>query len=136
MTSLYLPMTSYTFLLISSKECFSSCFLCNASATIILLLLLLFSFVFLRCTLWQIRDIYFDRNKCNVGYGFVNMTSPEATLRFYKAFQQQRWEVFNSRKICHLTYARVQVSTTLLYLSISSILLYDEKIKIYLFIYI
>ncbi|XP_058781576.1 protein terminal ear1-like [Vicia villosa] len=48
------------------------------------------------------------KNKCNVGYGFVNMTSPEATLRFYKAFQQQRWEVFNSRKICHLTYARVQ----------------------------
>lgn len=48
------------------------------------------------------------KNKCNVGYGFVNMTSPEATLRFYKAFQHQHWEVFNSRKICQLTYARVQ----------------------------
>ncbi|KAK6922317.1 RNA recognition motif domain [Dillenia turbinata] len=47
-------------------------------------------------------------NKCNVGYGFVNMTSPEATLRLYKAFHLQHWEVFNSRKICEVTYARLQ----------------------------
>ncbi|KAK1403240.1 RRM domain-containing protein [Heracleum sosnowskyi] len=47
-------------------------------------------------------------NKCNVGYGFVNMTSPEATLRLYKSFHLQNWEVFNSRKICQVTYARLQ----------------------------
>ncbi|KFK33554.1 hypothetical protein AALP_AA5G028600 [Arabis alpina] len=47
-------------------------------------------------------------NKCNVGYGFVNMTSPEAAWRLYKAFHLQRWEVFNSHKICQITYARVQ----------------------------
>ncbi|GAA0155004.1 RNA metabolism protein [Lithospermum erythrorhizon] len=47
-------------------------------------------------------------NKCNVGYGFVNMTSPEATLRIYKAFHHETWEVFNSRKICEVTYARLQ----------------------------
>ncbi|KAL2332718.1 hypothetical protein Fmac_013931 [Flemingia macrophylla] len=47
-------------------------------------------------------------NKCNVGYGFVNMTTPQATLRLYKAFHLQHWEVFNSRKICQVTYARVQ----------------------------
>nr|XP_016440927.1 PREDICTED: protein terminal ear1 homolog [Nicotiana tabacum] len=47
-------------------------------------------------------------NKCNVGYGFVNMTSPQATLRLYKAFHHQSWEVFNSRKICQVTYARLQ----------------------------
>ncbi|GFZ00035.1 terminal EAR1-like 1 [Actinidia rufa] len=39
-------------------------------------------------------------NKCNVGYGFVNMTSPQATWRLYKAFHNQNWEVFNSKKIC------------------------------------
>lgn len=50
-----------------------------------------------------------NSNKCNVGYGFVNMTSPEATWRLYKAFHLQHWEVFNSRKICEVTYARVQV---------------------------
>ncbi|KAG2602740.1 protein terminal ear1-like [Panicum virgatum] len=47
-------------------------------------------------------------NKCNVGYGFVNMTSPEAAVRLYKAFHKQPWEVYNSRKICQVTYARVQ----------------------------
>ncbi|KAM7269681.1 hypothetical protein ACFE04_025178 [Oxalis oulophora] len=47
-------------------------------------------------------------NKCNVGYGFVNMTTPEAAWRLYKAFHNQHWEVFNSRKICEVTYARVQ----------------------------
>ncbi|GFZ21196.1 terminal EAR1-like 1 [Actinidia rufa] len=47
-------------------------------------------------------------NKCNVGYGFVNMTSPQATWRLYKAFHHQNWEVFNSKKICEVTYARLQ----------------------------
>ncbi|KAI3707205.1 hypothetical protein L6452_25522 [Arctium lappa] len=48
------------------------------------------------------------KNKCNVGYGFVNMTSPEATWRLYKAFHYQSWEVLNSKKICEVSYARVQ----------------------------
>ncbi|KAD5317192.1 hypothetical protein R6Q59_032524 [Mikania micrantha] len=47
-------------------------------------------------------------NKCNVGYGFVNMTSPEATMRLHKAFHHQNWEVFNSKKICEVSYARLQ----------------------------
>ncbi|PKI77090.1 hypothetical protein CRG98_002593 [Punica granatum] len=47
-------------------------------------------------------------NKCNVGYGFVNMTSPQAAWRLYKAFHLRHWEVFNSRKICEVTYARIQ----------------------------
>ncbi|CBI17716.3 unnamed protein product, partial [Vitis vinifera] len=47
-------------------------------------------------------------NKCNVGYGFVNLTSPQAAWRLYKAFHLQQWEVFNSRKICEVTYARLQ----------------------------
>ncbi|KAF8399824.1 hypothetical protein HHK36_015696 [Tetracentron sinense] len=47
-------------------------------------------------------------NKCNVGYGFVNLTTPQAKWRLYKAFHLQPWEVFNSRKICEVTYARLQ----------------------------
>ncbi|VFQ89992.1 unnamed protein product [Cuscuta campestris] len=47
-------------------------------------------------------------NKCNVGYGFVNMTSPEAARRLHKAFHLQTWDSFNSRKICQVTYARIQ----------------------------
>ncbi|XP_023537425.1 protein terminal ear1-like [Cucurbita pepo subsp. pepo] len=47
-------------------------------------------------------------NKCNVGYGFVNMTSPQGAWRLFKAFHLQAWQVFNSRKICQVTYARLQ----------------------------
>ncbi|KAL5998283.1 hypothetical protein ACLOJK_009222 [Asimina triloba] len=47
-------------------------------------------------------------NKCNVGYGFVNLTSTKAAWRLYKSFHSQPWEVFNSRKICEVTYARLQ----------------------------
>ncbi|MCL7040282.1 hypothetical protein MKW94_014588 [Papaver nudicaule] len=47
-------------------------------------------------------------NKCNVGYGFVNLTTPQAAWRLYKAFHLQQWEVFNSRKICQVAYARLQ----------------------------
>ncbi|XP_022996750.1 protein terminal ear1-like [Cucurbita maxima] len=47
-------------------------------------------------------------NKCNVGYGFVNMTSPQGAWRLYKAFHLQAWQIFNSRKICQVTYARLQ----------------------------
>ncbi|GKB72830.1 protein JINGUBANG [Tanacetum coccineum] len=39
-----------------------------------------------------------DKNKCNVGYGFVNMTSPEATRRLYKAFHHQNWEELDALK--------------------------------------
>ena len=63
-------------------------------------------------------------NKCNVGYGFVNLTSPEAAVRLYKAFHKQPWEVFNSRKICQVTYARVQVLPLLL------ILLYIPQVAV------
>ncbi|CAK9254674.1 unnamed protein product [Sphagnum jensenii] len=48
------------------------------------------------------------KNRCNLGYAFVNFTTVEATKRLYKAFHAQQWEAFNSRKICQVTYARVQ----------------------------
>ncbi|RRT34009.1 hypothetical protein B296_00055731 [Ensete ventricosum] len=59
------------------------------------------------------RSFAYYKCSCNVGYGFVNLTSPEAAFRLYKAFHQQPWEVFNSRKICQVTYARLQVDTGL-----------------------
>ncbi|KAH7444928.1 hypothetical protein KP509_02G098500 [Ceratopteris richardii] len=48
------------------------------------------------------------KNKCNLGYAFVNFTSPQATHGFYKAFHSKAWEEFNSRKICEITFARLQ----------------------------
>jgi hypothetical protein len=46
-----------------------------------------------------------------LGYAFVNFTTVHATKRLYISFHQQQWEEFNSRKVCNVTYARVQVMT-------------------------
>ena len=40
----------------------------------------------------------------------MNFTSALATVKFYKSFHDQAWEEFNSRKICKVAYARVQVT--------------------------
>ncbi|KAH7276927.1 hypothetical protein KP509_39G026900 [Ceratopteris richardii] len=48
------------------------------------------------------------KNKCNLGYAFVNFTSPRATFGFYKSFHKKAWEAFNSRKICEIAFARLQ----------------------------
>eukprot|EP00850_Spirogloea_muscicola_P013930 SM000097S24783 [mRNA] locus=s97:214572:218446:+ [translate_table: standard] len=48
------------------------------------------------------------KNRCNLGYAFVNFTTAQATLKLYRAFHSQQWEAFNSRKVCQVTYARVQ----------------------------
>jgi len=48
------------------------------------------------------------KNKCNLGYAFVNFKCAKQTAAFYKEFHKQRWKEFNSRKVCEVTYARVQ----------------------------
>jgi hypothetical protein len=48
------------------------------------------------------------KNKCNVGYAFVNFKSHRSILSFYSMFCDKRWEKFNSEKICALNYARIQ----------------------------
>eukprot|EP00258_Populus_trichocarpa_P002325 XP_002302143.2 protein MEI2-like 2 [Populus trichocarpa] len=48
------------------------------------------------------------KNKCNVGYAFINMVSPSHIISFYEAFNGKRWEKFNSEKVASLAYARIQ----------------------------
>lgn len=48
------------------------------------------------------------KNKCNMGYAFINFTSYNQIPRFYKFYDGKRWEKFNSEKICALSYARIQ----------------------------
>ncbi|KAF3781083.1 terminal ear1-like protein [Nymphaea thermarum] len=48
------------------------------------------------------------RNKCNLGYAFVNFTSSAATWRLYRAFHNQRWRCLGSKKTCEICYARIQ----------------------------
>ncbi|XP_077227182.1 protein MEI2-like 2 [Tasmannia lanceolata] len=48
------------------------------------------------------------KNKCNVGYAFINMVSPSHIIPFYQAFNGKKWEKFNSEKVASLAYARIQ----------------------------
>eukprot|EP00803_Ostreobium_quekettii_P000171 evm.model.scf_1510.1 EVM.evm.TU.scf_1510.1 scf_1510:6152-11784(+) len=48
------------------------------------------------------------KNRCNLGYAFVNFKTPTTTAEFYKEFHSKSWEEFNSKKVCEITYARVQ----------------------------
>lgn len=48
------------------------------------------------------------KNRCNLGYAFVNFKNASTTAEFYKEFHSKSWEEFNSKKVCEITYARVQ----------------------------
>lgn len=39
-------------------------------------------------------------NNCNVGYAFINFLTLESVERFYRKFHGQKWQKFNSEKIC------------------------------------
>ncbi|ESW13089.1 hypothetical protein PHAVU_008G167000 [Phaseolus vulgaris] len=44
----------------------------------------------------------------NLGYAFVNFTSPEAAFRFYREFQGLKWDFVRSKKICEINVAQYQ----------------------------
>ena len=48
------------------------------------------------------------KNKCNVGYGFINFLDPSYILPFLREFEGARWKNFNSEKVCSVTFARIQ----------------------------
>lgn len=50
------------------------------------------------------------KNKCNLGYAFINFRDPRCISAFFRDFADKRWERFNSEKVCVVTYARIQVS--------------------------
>ena len=54
------------------------------------------------------------RNKCNVGYAFVNFISTSAIPAFYEEFNFRQWDRFNSNKVCEITYARIQGKVSLI----------------------
>ena len=68
------------------------------------------------------------KNKCNVGYGFINMTSTEHIISFVEHVHQQKWDKFNSDKVCCVTYARIQGRHALVnHFQNSSLMLEDSK---------
>jgi hypothetical protein len=48
------------------------------------------------------------KNKCNVGYAFINFVSPRALASFAERAQDKKWERFNSEKIIATCFADIQ----------------------------
>ncbi|KAK4347319.1 hypothetical protein RND71_033658 [Anisodus tanguticus] len=67
------------------------------------------------------------KNKCNVGYAFINMLSPSLIILFYEAFNGKKWEKFNSEKVAALAYARIQGKTALVAHFQNSSLMNEDK---------
>lgn len=67
------------------------------------------------------------KNKCNVGYAFINMIDPQQIIPFHKAFNGKKWEKFNSEKVASLAYARIQGKTALIAHFQNSSLMNEDK---------
>ncbi|CAH9112773.1 unnamed protein product [Cuscuta europaea] len=67
------------------------------------------------------------KNKCNVGYAFINMIDPSFIISFYQAFNGKKWEKFNSEKVASLAYARIQGKAALVAHFQNSSLMNEDK---------
>lgn len=48
------------------------------------------------------------KNKCNVGYAFINFIEYRDLVPFFCKYNGRRWNNFNSEKVCAISYARIQ----------------------------
>ena len=70
------------------------------------------------------------KNKCNVGYAFINFIDFKYIPSFYKEFDGKKWEKFNSEKICALSYARIQGRSSLeKHFQCSSIMIQEKNMQ-------
>lgn len=70
------------------------------------------------------------KNRCNVGYAFINFRHPQFIIPFYFEFHGRRWGRFNSEKVCEITYARIQGRNNLIaHFQNSSIMNEDPKCR-------
>ncbi|CAN6485596.1 unnamed protein product [Victoria cruziana] len=67
------------------------------------------------------------KNKCNVGYAFINMIDAMQIIPFYEAFNGKKWEKFNSEKVASLAYARIQGKAALIAHFQNSSLMNEDK---------
>jgi hypothetical protein len=68
------------------------------------------------------------KNKCNVGYAFINFINFRSIVPFYEEFNNKKWEKFNSEKVCEITYARIQGKSALIgHFQNSSLMSYEDK---------
>ena len=71
------------------------------------------------------------KNKCNVGYAFINFVNSLYILQFFESFNGKKWEKFKSEKICQLTYARIQGRQALMlhFKSYNNLFQYSQKVR-------
>ena len=48
------------------------------------------------------------RNKCNLGYAFINMMSPLEVIKLHKALSGAKWTQSRSEKKCSISWGRLQ----------------------------
>jgi len=68
------------------------------------------------------------KNKCNVGYAFINFVQPKYIVPFFEKFNGHTWEKFNSLKVCNITYARIQGKQGMIDHFRNSRLLIEDKV--------
>ena len=67
------------------------------------------------------------KNKCNVGYAFINMVRPEYIPPLVEELHGKKWPKFNSEKICNVAYGRIQGKSALVQHFQNSSLLHEDK---------
>ncbi|KAH9615770.1 hypothetical protein KSS87_012345 [Heliosperma pusillum] len=67
------------------------------------------------------------KNKCNMGYAFINMIDPIQIVPFHQTFEGRKWEKFNSEKVASLAYARIQGKSSLIAHFQNSSLMNEDK---------
>ena len=67
------------------------------------------------------------KNRCNVGYAFINFLSPAHILAFYEEFNFRKWDRFNSDKVCEIAYGRIQGKAALLTHFANSSLVHEDE---------
>lgn len=74
------------------------------------------------------------KNKCNVGYAFINFIDSIDILNFYREFSDRKWNKFNSEKICEVRYGRIQGKASLInHFRNSSVMAVDAQYRPLLF---
>eukprot|EP00210_Caulerpa_lentillifera_P001764 g1694.t1 len=67
------------------------------------------------------------KNKCNVGYGFINMRKPMDIVPLVERFHNKKWDRFNSEKVCCVAYGRIQGKKALINHFQNSSLMHEDK---------
>mmetsp|Transcript_35597 Transcript_35597/g.100749 ORF Transcript_35597/g.100749 Transcript_35597/m.100749 type:complete len:1014 (-) Transcript_35597:492-3533(-) len=67
------------------------------------------------------------KNKCNMGYAFINMVAPRYILPLVERLNNRKWEKFNSEKVASISYARIQGKVALVNHFQNSSLMHEDK---------